>query len=67
MSGRRAGAQVNDATSIRSRILAAFEQAEATDDPVVRGTLLTFLICGAGPTGVELAGAIAELARHGME
>ncbi|MEA3070421.1 MAG: putative oxidoreductase, partial [Alphaproteobacteria bacterium] len=58
---------VNDATSIRSRILAAFEQAEATDDPVVRDTLLTFLICGAGPTGVELAGAIAELARHGME
>jgi NADH dehydrogenase FAD-containing subunit len=45
---------VNDATSIRSRILAAFEQAEATDDPVVRDTLLTFLICGAGPTGVEL-------------
>jgi putative oxidoreductase len=58
---------VNDATRIRSRILAAFEQAEATDDPVVRDTLLTFLICGAGPTGVELAGAIAELARHGME
>ena len=58
---------VNDATSIRSRILAAFEQAEATDDPVVRDALLTFLICGGGPTGVELAGAIAELARHGME
>ena len=58
---------VEDATNIRSRIFAAFEQAEATDDPVVRDTLLTFLICGAGPTGVELAGAIAELARHGME
>src|SRR5271166_3785557 len=58
---------VEDATSIRSRILAAFEEAEATDDPVRRATLLTFLVCGAGPTGVELAGAIAELARHGME
>jgi NADH dehydrogenase/putative oxidoreductase len=57
---------VNDATNIRSRIIGAFEQAEATDDDV-RNTLLTFLICGAGPTGVELAGAIAELARHGME
>jgi NADH dehydrogenase/putative oxidoreductase len=57
---------VQDATSIRSRILDAFEQAEATDDPVTRDSLLTFLICGAGPTGVELAGAIAELSRHGM-
>jgi len=66
-TARLAALALNDATSIRSRILAAFEQAEATDDPVVRHTLLTFLICGAGPTGVELAGAIAELARHGME
>jgi NADH dehydrogenase/putative oxidoreductase len=57
---------VEDATSIRSRILAAFEQAEATDDPVAQKTLLTFLVCGAGPTGVELSGAIAELARNGM-
>jgi NADH dehydrogenase FAD-containing subunit/uncharacterized membrane protein YphA (DoxX/SURF4 family) len=57
---------VQDATSIRNRILDAFEQAEATVDPVVRQRLLTFLICGAGPTGVEMAGAIAELARNGM-
>jgi len=57
---------VQDAIGIRSRILYAFEQAEATDDPVARGSLLTFLVCGAGPTGVELAGAIAELARNGM-
>jgi NADH dehydrogenase FAD-containing subunit/uncharacterized membrane protein YphA (DoxX/SURF4 family) len=57
---------VHDATSIRSRILDAFEQAEATDDPIERERLLTFLICGAGPTGVEMAGAIAELARNGM-
>jgi NADH dehydrogenase/putative oxidoreductase len=57
---------VQDATSIRSRILDAFEQAEAADDPAARQRLLTFLICGAGPTGVELAGAIAELSRNGM-
>jgi NADH dehydrogenase FAD-containing subunit len=57
---------VQDATSIRSRILDAFEQAEVTSDPAARERLLTFLICGAGPTGVELAGAIAELARNGM-
>jgi NADH dehydrogenase/putative oxidoreductase len=57
---------VPDATGIRSRILDAFEHAEATDDPVARQNLLTFLVCGAGPTGVELAGAIAELARNGM-
>src|SRR6516165_7701660 len=57
---------VQDATSIRSRILDAFEQAEATDDPATRASLLTFLIVGAGPTGVEMAGAIAELARNGM-
>jgi putative oxidoreductase len=57
---------VADATSIRSRILDAFEKAEATEDPALRRKLLTFLICGAGPTGVEMAGAIAELARNGM-
>jgi NADH dehydrogenase/putative oxidoreductase len=57
---------VDDATAIRSRVLGAFEQAEATDDPALRSTFLTFLVCGAGPTGVELAGAIAELARSGM-
>jgi NADH dehydrogenase FAD-containing subunit len=55
-----------DATSIRSRILNAFEKAEATEDAALRRKLLTFLICGAGPTGVEMAGAIAELAHNGM-
>jgi NADH dehydrogenase FAD-containing subunit/uncharacterized membrane protein YphA (DoxX/SURF4 family) len=58
---------LEDAVAMRGRILAAFERAEATDDPVERERLLTFLICGGGPTGVELAGAIAELARHGLE
>jgi putative oxidoreductase len=58
---------VADATSIRSRILDAFEKAEATEDAALQRKLLTFLICGAGPTGVEMAGAIAELAHNGME
>jgi NADH dehydrogenase/putative oxidoreductase len=58
---------VQDATAIRSRILDAFERAEATADPAARAALLTFLVCGAGPTGVELAGAIAELSRNGMD
>jgi putative oxidoreductase len=57
---------VADAISIRSRILDAFEKAEATDDAAVQRKLLTFLICGAGPTGVEMAGAIAELAHSGV-
>jgi NADH dehydrogenase/putative oxidoreductase len=48
-------------------VLDAFERAEATDDPAARAALLTFLVCGAGPTGVELAGAIAELSRNGMD
>ncbi|NNE05557.1 MAG: NAD(P)/FAD-dependent oxidoreductase, partial [Xanthomonadales bacterium] len=54
---------INDATSIRRRILMAFEAAEMTTDPVERERLLNFIIVGAGPTGVELAGTIAELAR----
>jgi NADH dehydrogenase/putative oxidoreductase len=58
---------VQDATAIRSRILDAFERAEAEADPAARDALLTFLVCGAGPTGVELAGAIAELSRTGLE
>ena len=59
--------RVEDATEVRRRLLTAFERAEATEDPAERDALLTFLIVGAGPTGVELAGAIAELARFGME
>jgi NADH dehydrogenase FAD-containing subunit/uncharacterized membrane protein YphA (DoxX/SURF4 family) len=59
--------RVEDANDMRSRLLLAFEQAEAAQDDVERAALLTFLIVGAGPTGVELAGAIAELARYGME
>jgi putative oxidoreductase len=59
--------RIEDAIEIRRRILTAFEQAEATTDVGKRDSLLTFLIVGGGPTGVELAGAIAELARFGMD
>jgi putative oxidoreductase len=59
--------RIEDATEIRRRLLIAFEHAEATDDGDERRALLTFLIVGGGPTGVELAGAIAELARFGMQ
>jgi NADH dehydrogenase len=54
---------IDDATSIRRRVLLAFEEAEAEPDPVTRQRLLTFILVGAGPTGVEMAGALAELAR----
>ena len=59
--------RVEDATEVRRRMLTAFELAETVEDEETRRSLLTFLIVGGGPTGVELAGAIAELARHGME
>ena len=52
-----------DATSVRGRILAAFEAAELSEDAHEREQLLTFVLVGAGPTGVEMAGAIAELRR----
>jgi NADH dehydrogenase len=54
---------IENATAIRSKILTAFEQAERETDPGRREALLTFAIVGAGPTGVELAGTIADLAR----
>ncbi|MGI6852448.1 NAD(P)/FAD-dependent oxidoreductase [Mesorhizobium sp. 1B3] len=55
---------LEDATTIRRRILSAFELAEREDDPARRQALLTLVIIGGGPTGVELAGTIAELARE---
>jgi len=58
--------QIDDATNIRSHLLFAFEQAENAVSPEVQREMLTFVIVGGGPTGVELAGAIAELARHGL-
>jgi NADH dehydrogenase len=56
--------KIDDATDIRRRILLAFERAETAGDPAERARLLTFVVVGAGPTGVEMAGAIAEIARH---
>jgi NADH dehydrogenase FAD-containing subunit/uncharacterized membrane protein YphA (DoxX/SURF4 family) len=58
--------KIDDATAMRGRILTAFERAETCEDEGERRRLLTFVIVGGGPTGVELAGAIAELARHGL-
>lgn len=55
---------LQSALEIRRRILSAYEQAEQEPDPAQRQALMTFVIVGAGPTGVELAGAIAEMARH---
>jgi NADH dehydrogenase len=55
---------LEDATTIRQRILLAFEAAEREKDPAKHQALLTFIVIGGGPTGVELAGAIGELAHH---
>jgi NADH dehydrogenase len=55
---------LDDATEIRRRFLLAFESAEREADPETRKRLLTFVIVGGGPTGVELAGAMAEIARQ---
>jgi len=55
---------IEDALEIRRRLLVAFERAEREADAAVRTEWLTFVIVGAGPTGVELAGTVAEIARH---
>lgn len=55
---------LEDALAIRRRMLLAYEAAEREEDPVRRAAWLTFVVVGAGPTGVELAGALAEIARH---
>ena len=59
--------RVEDAISIRGKLLRAFEDAENSDDPEEQKKLMTFVIVGGGPTGVELAGALAELAHQGMQ
>ncbi len=58
---------IDDALELRGRILGAFEQAERSSDPARREKLLTFVVVGAGPTGVEMAGQIAELADHTLK
>ncbi len=57
---------LEDAGEVRRRILLAFEKAETETDPVIRQQHLTFVVVGGGPTGVELAGAVAELARFSL-
>ena len=55
---------LDQALEMRRRILAAFENAEREEDPAARADWLRFAIVGGGPTGVELAGSVAEIARH---
>jgi NADH:ubiquinone reductase (H+-translocating) len=57
---------LEDAAEVRRRILLAFERAEREPDPVMRQRYLTFVIVGGGPTGVEVAGAIAEVSRFAL-
>jgi NADH dehydrogenase len=57
---------LEDALEIRRRVLLAFERAERESDPERRAALLTFVVVGAGPTGVELAGALAEISRQSL-
>ena len=58
---------IDDALEVRGRILGAFELAERSSDPALREKLLTFTVVGGGPTGVELAGQIAELATQTLK
>ena len=58
---------VEDALEIRNRVFGAFEAAEKENDPIKRQAWLTFVIVGGGPTGVELAGAVAEIANSSMK
>jgi len=58
---------IGDARSIRARLLKAFEDAERAADPESRDALLSFVVVGGGPTGVEMAGTIAELARYTLK
>jgi NADH dehydrogenase len=58
---------LEDAFEIRSRVLLAFERAERESDPAKRAAWLTFVVVGAGATGVELAGTLAEIARHTLK
>jgi NADH dehydrogenase len=57
---------IGDALEIRRRVLSAFEMAERETDEALRKAWLTFVVVGAGPTGVELSGALCEIARHAL-
>ena len=64
---RRYAWSLDDALDIRRRVLLAFEAAERERDPDMQRRLLTFVIVGGGPTGVEMAGALAEIARRTLK
>ncbi|MCC6905882.1 MAG: FAD-dependent oxidoreductase, partial [Anaerolineae bacterium] len=55
---------LDDATRLRNRVLTAFEQAAHEQNPDIRRALLTFIVAGGGPTGIEFAGALTELIRQ---
>lgn len=57
---------IEDALEIRRRVFLAYERAERETDPAAQAAWLTFVVIGAGPTGVEMAGALAEIARHAL-
>ena len=57
---------LEDALTVRRKVLLAFEHAEREHDALAQRRLLTFIVVGAGPTGVELAGALAEISRHAL-
>ena len=57
---------IDDALEVRGRIFGAFELAELEEHPARRTACLTFVVVGAGPTGVEMAGQIAELSRYSL-
>jgi NADH:ubiquinone reductase (H+-translocating) len=57
---------LEDARRVRGRLLTSFERAETSHDPATREALMTIVIVGGGPTGVEMAGAVAELTRHAL-
>src|SRR3954469_1735350 len=57
---------IEEARTIRTRVLEGFELAERSSDPAARERLMTIVVVGGGPTGVEMAGSIAELARHAL-
>jgi NADH:ubiquinone reductase (H+-translocating) len=57
---------LEDARAIRARLLTAFERAEISADPAEQDALMTIVVVGGGPTGVEMAGSVAELARHAL-
>ena len=66
MAVARGPRSLQDARAIRTQLLTAFERADSTTDPAERDRLMTVIVVGGGPTGVEMAGSVAELARHAL-